>query len=142
MDILRLELPSDFRWLEVLNASLVAVAEEMAWDQEFANAVTISAIEAASNAIEHGNGMDPAKRVCMQIGLGGGRFVLGVCDNGPGVDPSVLERPMPPPGDLTMRGRGFSIMNTLMDEIRFLRAPDGRFLLELEKALPDGDGAE
>ncbi len=139
---IHLEIPSDFRWLDVLNASLMAVAEEMQWDGDFTNAVSISAIEAASNAVEHGNAMDAGKRVCMQIRVSGGKFVMGVCDDGPGVDESVLARPLPSPDDLSLRGRGFSIMKALMDDIRFLRSPDGRFLLELEKALPEPGEAE
>jgi anti-sigma regulatory factor (Ser/Thr protein kinase) len=139
---IHLEIPSDFRWLDVLNASLMAVAEEMQWNQDFTNEISIAAIEAASNAVEHGNSMDAAKRVCMRIRVSGGKFMLGVCDDGPGVDPSVLERPLPGPDDLSLRGRGFSIMKALMDDIRFLKSPDGRFLLELEKALPKPGEAE
>ena len=139
---IRLEIPSDFRWLDVLNASLMAMAEELDWDQDFTNAVTISAIEAASNAVEHGNGLDTRKRVRIDIELDGGRLVLGVSDEGPGVDPGVLDRPPPPPDALAVRGRGFSIMKALMDEIRFRRNGDGRFRLEMEKAVPGGDGAE
>lgn len=142
MNIIRLELPSDFRWLDVLNASLNALAEEMDWDSEFSNAVSIAAIEAASNAIEHGNGLDTSKSICVQIALGDTRFVLGVCDDGEGVDASVLERPLPGPEDLAVRGRGFAIMKALMDEVRFLKNADGRFLLELEKALPQASDVE
>jgi anti-sigma regulatory factor (Ser/Thr protein kinase) len=138
----RLEISSDFRWLDVLNASLTAVAEELEWDVDFTNAVSISAIEAASNAIEHGNGLDSSKKVWMKVNFEDGKFMMGIRDEGPGVDASVLDRPAPRPDDLSLRGRGFSIMNALMDDIRFLRDDEGQFTLELEKLLPESGEAE
>ncbi len=137
-----LEISSDFRWLDVLNASLTAVAEELEWDLDFSNAVSISAIEAASNAIEHGNGLDSSKKVWMRVRFEDGKFLMRICDEGPGVDASVLDRPLPSPNDLSLRGRGFSIMNALMDDIRFLRDDEGRFTLELVKVLPESGEAE
>jgi len=139
---IRLEIPSEFRWLDVLDAGLMALSEELGWDREFTNAVSISAIEAASNAVEHGNGMDPGKRVGLRIELTRGKLLLAVRDEGPGVDATILDRPAPGPGDLAVRGRGFSIMKALMDDLRFGRRGRGCFVLELEKALPEQDAPE
>ena len=136
-DLLFWEIPSDFRWLEIINCSIHAVGQEQGWSEEDQHALAIVGIELVSNAVEHGNKFDASRRVRVEMEISADRFRMAVSDEGPGVDPEILDRPVPEPSpdDLMPRGRGFSIMQVLVDAVRFDRDDSGRFRVELEKSL-------
>ena len=135
-ELLFWEIPSDFRWLEIINCAIHAVGQEQGWCEEDQHALAIVGIEAVSNAVEHGNRFDSSRRVRVEMEVSPTRFLMAVTDEGPGVDPSVMDRPLPEPTpeDLMPRGRGFSIMKVLVDVVRFTRDDSGRFRVELEKS--------
>ena len=135
--LLSWEMPSNFRWLEIINCSIHAVGQEQGWSEEDQHALAIAGIELVSNAMEHGNGFDVSRRVRVEMEVSADRFRMAVSDEGPGVDPEVLDRPVPEPSpdDLMPRGRGFSIMQVLVDAVRFDRDEAGRFRVQLEKSL-------
>ena len=141
-ELLFWEIPSDFRWLEIINCAIHAVGQEMGWCEEDQHALAIVGIEAVSNAVEHGNGFDPTRRVRVEMEVSPTRFLMAVTDEGSGIDASVLDRPVPEPSpdDLMPRGRGFSIMKVLVDAVRLGRDDSGRFRVEMEKSLSPAPG--
>jgi serine/threonine-protein kinase RsbW len=138
LDILRWDLPSDFRWLGVMNAALQEIGQALDWAQSDLNQISIAAIEAVSNAIEHGNCFQSDLRVMVEMGVAEGRFSIAVTDDGTGFDESRLSAPAPAPDDpsfLGARGRGIFIMREIMDDISIRRDEAGRFMVELGKAV-------
>ncbi|MCB1164500.1 MAG: ATP-binding protein [Candidatus Krumholzibacteriia bacterium] len=138
VDILRWDLPSDFRWLGVINAALQEIGQALDWEQDALNQISIASIEAVSNAIEHGNRFDGSLRVSIELGVGENRFRIAVTDGGPGFPVDRLDAEAPSPDDpafLGARGRGIFIMREIMDSIRIRRDEAGRFVVELEKAV-------
>lgn len=136
LDILRWDLPSDFRWLGVLNAAVQEIGQALDWSQEDLNQISIATIEAVSNAIEHGNNFQAEQRVRVELGVGERRFRISVSDQGEGFDSERLAAPSPSPDDpafLGARGRGIFIMREIMDAISIRRDDAGRFVVELEK---------
>jgi serine/threonine-protein kinase RsbW len=145
VDVLRWDLPSDFRWLGVINAALQEIGQALEWSDEELDQISIASIEAVSNAIEHGNRFSPDLRVAVELGLSAARFRIAVTDGGPGFAAERLSTPAPAPNDpafLGARGRGIFIMREIMDEVRVRRDPAGRFVVELEKAVGAGDLAD
>ncbi|MBM4119119.1 ATP-binding protein [bacterium] len=138
VDVLRWDLPSDFRWLGVINAALQEIGQALDWDQAELNQISIASIEAVSNAIEHGNRFRAELRVGVELALSETRFRIAVSDGGPGFPPERLRAPAPAPEDpafLGARGRGIFIMREIMDAVRTRRDEAGRFVIELEKAV-------
>jgi serine/threonine-protein kinase RsbW len=82
--------------------------------------VTLSVIEAGTNAIQHGSGRDPAKPVDVVFYVHPDRLEVSVHDQGPGFDLDDVS------GDITLpehlldaRGRGIFIMRACMDSVDF-----------------------
>lgn len=138
LDTIRWDIPSDFRWLGVLNAALQEIGQALDWAQSDLNQISIAAIEAVSNAIEHGNRFQSELRVVVELGVSAHRFRIAVADDGQGFDESRLGTQAPAPDDpafLGARGRGLFIMREIMDDISIRRDEAGRFQVELEKAV-------
>lgn len=143
LQILRWDLPSDFRWLGVVNAALQEIGQTLDWTQEDLNQISIAAIEAVSNAIEHGNLFQVEQRVAVELGVTEHRFHLAVSDAGSGFDETLLQAEIPAPDDpafLGARGRGIFIMREIMDAIHIQRDDAGRFMVVLEKAVGGDPG--
>ncbi|MBN2171616.1 MAG: ATP-binding protein [Candidatus Krumholzibacteriota bacterium] len=143
-EVLRWEIPSLFRWLGVIDAALQEVGQELAWEREELNEVSVAVIEAVSNAIEHGNRFEPARSVQVELRASGRHLRFRVSDEGPGFASDRLDQPTPSPESpefMMSRGRGLFIMRDIMDAIRIQREA-GRFVVELDKELkaPVGTG--
>ncbi len=137
-EILRWDLPSRFRWLGIIDAALQEIGQEFEWAPELLNQISIAAIEAVSNAIEHGNRFDSEQRVRVELRVEDGRFIFSVSDSGPGFNRSRLTTVPPAPDDPAFfgaRGRGIFIMREIMDAVRTHKDDEGRFVIELEKTL-------
>jgi len=137
-ETLRWEIPSGFRWLPVIDAAMQEIGQELEWDQNVLNQISIAVVEAVSNAIEHGNKFGSEKQVQVELSLRKESLELRVFDLGDGFDPSLLTAKAPSLDDprfLNARGRGIFIMREIMDEIRTRTDEAGRFVLELHKTI-------
>jgi anti-sigma regulatory factor (Ser/Thr protein kinase) len=63
--------------------------------------------EAVTNAMEHGNGWDPGKKVAVVVSHTAGRLRIAIGDEGGGFRPDAC---MPAAGVLKDRGRGLPLM--------------------------------
>lgn len=76
--------------------------------------------EALANAVVHGNGENPSKRVYVECRCyTDGELSIAVRDEGPGFDTSAVPDPTTPESRLFEHGRGIYLMKTLMDEVWF-----------------------
>jgi serine/threonine-protein kinase RsbW len=78
--------------------------------------------EALANAIRHGCGNDPSKRVevCVACDESKGMLIV-VRDPGPGFDPGAIPSPTLGHNLYRHHGRGIYLINQLMDEVSFDR---------------------
>ncbi|HEX3966431.1 MAG TPA: ATP-binding protein [Edaphobacter sp.] len=81
------------------------------------SAFYIAMSEALANAVTHGNGGEPSRKVhvCWTCEPGGGLSVL-IRDEGSGFNPGDIETPKDIEND---RNRGIRLMRSCMDEIQF-----------------------
>ena len=85
-------------------------------------AVELALREALSNAVVHGNRMDPRKRVEIRCRCERGKGVwLIVKDQGKGFDPIALPNPLGSEERQAEHGRGIYLMKLMMDEVSFWR---------------------
>jgi anti-sigma regulatory factor (Ser/Thr protein kinase) len=114
---IKLILPGGLGFLRVVDRVSDSVGEYMGFDEEERNAVAISAVEAATNAIQHGCESDETKCVTMSYYMEGDLLRVTVHDPGVGFDPDAKECAMEETG--VCRGRGIAIMKSFMDEVLF-----------------------
>jgi serine/threonine-protein kinase RsbW len=117
--LIELRLPSQLRFLGVVDAVVQSFASEFGLVPDDINSISTAAIEAASNAIEHANKFDDKKRVLLRLRGRGNVIEIEVEDEGEGFDPRPYERELGTEDLLKMRGRGIFIMRSFMDEVRF-----------------------
>ena len=88
--------------------------------KETEDEIEIAVLEALANAVIHGNGENPAKRVHLSCRCSmDGEVSIVVRDEGEGFDSRAVPDPTEPEGLLLTHGRGLHLMRTLMDEVSF-----------------------
>ncbi len=122
----QLTIPSRLELLPIVDQLTAGIAERMEFDDESRMQSSISVMEAGTNAIQHGNRIDPQKSVEMFFALKPDRLEVTVKDKGPGFDLSrVLTDITTPEHLLDLRGRGIYMMRTCMDQVDFRFGPEG-----------------
>ncbi len=83
--------------------------------------VMLATIEAANNAIVHGNKLDPEKKVKVEIIKRKERIEIYVEDQGNGFDYMRIPDPTAPENIENIHGRGVFLMKQLSDEVNFYK---------------------
>ena len=89
------------------------------FEQDDIFAIHLALEEAFQNAVEHGNKMDPNKKVQIDYFINAEKFEISVTDEGHGFKPE--EVPDPRLGDNIYRpdGRGVLLINSYMDVVKY-----------------------
>jgi serine/threonine-protein kinase RsbW len=112
--------------IEYIDA-LHALAEEMAKlaglgeDETFSFALAVR--EAATNAVTHGNGKDPAKKVTVSFALRQEALTAVVVDQGTGFDFQGAADPRLVENRFKTSGRGLLLMRSFVDEVEYTHDP-------------------
>lgn len=124
---IRLVFGSDVRLVDVAHAAAEAMAGIAGFDEDDALNIGIAVREAVINAIVHGNGRDPKRKVDVVLKAKRRAIEARVRDEGSGFDPRGA--PDPTSGDNVLRtsGRGLLMIRAFVDEVRF-KQRDGRGL--------------
>lgn len=114
-----LSIPGRIEYLDLVDNVIEAVNELMEFKEEDATAVSISVIEAGTNAIQHGCGNGDGLRVHLRFIVDAEQLTIEIEDPGKGFNPATLPDPTSPDNILKERGRGIFIMRQMMDELDF-----------------------
>lgn len=133
-DEVRLVVPSRIESLAVINAVAEEVAQQLDFDEETRNAITISVVEAGTNAIQHGNQEDSSKPTEVLFRTENGKLVILIRDQGSGFDPASVGEPLVGNDLFAEHGRGVHILRSFMDEVHWRF--DGGTECRLVKYLP------
>ncbi len=126
VETIRLTIPSRLELLPLVDQLAAGISERLAFDEESRMQISISVLEAGTNAIQHGNRIDPAKRVDLAFELHPDRLEVVVHDVGKGFDVEKLLTDVTSPEHLLdLRGRGIYMMRSCMDTVDFSFGPDG-----------------
>lgn len=112
-------IPSRTEHLSVVNRVTEEIADHLGLGDEDKNALATAVIEAATNAIQHGNRNDAKKRVSVRFVVTPAKLEVIVKDQGSGFDPDKVDDPLRPENLLRERGRGIFIIRAYMDQVRF-----------------------
>lgn len=134
---IRLDLPSTFEVLELVQLIGDDIGRRVRLDEEALHSVRIAVRESIINAIKHGNRNDSRKRVHLEFTEleedDGAGLAICVRDEGAGFDPSTLPDCLAPENLLKCSGRGIFLIRSFMDEFVMQRAPEGGMELRMVK---------
>jgi len=88
-------------------------------DHDVYGNLLIATLEAANNAITHGNKLNVDKQVEIVFAMDDQKILLTVRDEGPGFDYKNIPDPTSPENVENMSGRGVFLMTKLSDKIEF-----------------------
>jgi len=119
-------------FLGVPDSVIQEVGSELPFEQNELDELSTSVIEACTNAIEHGNGLQEERTARVVLDFTAERFEVTVWDHGAGFDPGDRDLSKMPQDLMQERGRGLYMMSTFCDELNFLRE-NGEFGVRLVK---------
>ena len=112
-----------------ISSSLAAVAEvvqvvinealTLQYTDHAVFAIRLALEEALVNAIRHGNGSDPQKKVQIDYAVTSRQVTITVCDEGPGFHPEHVPDPTLDENLRKPYGRGVLLMKAYMDKVTF-----------------------
>ena len=105
---------------------------EFGWSDGDVYAVRLALEEGITNAIRHGNQLDPNKQVTANCRLAAKRVWIEILDEGHGFDPERVPDPTEPENLERPGGRGLLLMRSYMTRVEY--SPRGNHLV-MEKHL-------
>lgn len=119
-EVIAIRIPSRLELLSILDRVCESVCQGLEFDEDAAVQVSMSVIEAGTNAIQHGHKRDASKPVDVEFRVLPQALEVLVRDTGAGFDPSVVNGDVTSPAHiLDARGRGIFIMRSCMDRVDF-----------------------
>ena len=135
---IHLSLPSRPDFVATLHGFFTSLGVVCDLDEDASVAVATAVIEAATNAVQHGNRFDETKRIDIAVKVLPDALQISVRDMGPGFDASILDRGLPD-NLFAERGRGIALMRALMDDVAFDSSSSGT-TVRLTKQIPSASG--
>lgn len=116
---MELSLETDFSSVERVVEETESFLEGRIADEDLAYRVVLLATEAVTNAIEHGNKLDPSKKVFLRVSLLESHVEIVCEDEGAGFDPAKTDDPTESENLFRERGRGILFMEEMADDVQF-----------------------
>ena len=114
-----------------------AQINECGWDETASFAVRLAMDEALSNALQHGNGGDPAQVIELVVKVDGETVSLTVTDQGQGFKPESVPDPTADENLTISSGRGLALIYAFMSKVTIV--PPGNCIeMQLDRADAQG----
>lgn len=117
--VIRLDLPSSVQHVYLLDTIILEILNEMEFDEETSEQVSLAVIEAGTNAIKHGNQEDLSKSAHFEFIIQPDKLTVIVQDEGKGFNREDVPDPLDPANLLKSSGRGIFLMEACMDSVTF-----------------------
>ena len=111
--------PSEVKNIIIAENLVDEISEKFNLGSEIYGNILISIIEAVNNAIVHGNGAVPSKKVSLSYNINGKFLSFKIADEGEGFDFKKTPDPTTPENIEKPHGRGVYLMQNLADEVNF-----------------------
>jgi serine/threonine-protein kinase RsbW len=136
-ETISVRMPSRLELLGVLDKVTDSLCERMEFGDDDRSRVTMSVIEAGTNAIQHGHGRDASKPVDIEFHVLPDALEILVHDSGKGFDLKSVNGDVTTPDHLLdVRGRGIYIMRECMDTVEFKFSSTGTTCRLVKKRTP------
>ena len=100
-------------------------ASQAGFDEDARGGISMAVREAMINAVMHGNGYSPEKRVKLSFDHSGDNLVITIRDEGAGMNPEEVPDPLAPENLMKQSGRGIFLMRAFMDDVQFRKLEPG-----------------
>jgi serine/threonine-protein kinase RsbW len=129
--IYQLSLQSTYEEAESIPEFVENLQKETGLDEDSSSKLMLLLSEAVTNAIVHGNGEDPSKKVEVEIALKPDSIITTVEDEGDGYDPDEdADNPLDDDNLLKEGGRGIFLIQEISDEMEYFNEGRGiKFVL-------------
>ena len=114
-----LNIPSKIENLRIVEKAVDEVSAECNLHSELYGNILIATIEAANNAMLHGNKLDESKNIDIVFNVDDKYLRITVKDQGKGFDYQNIPDPTSPENIEKINGRGVFLMERLSDKINF-----------------------
>lgn len=131
--MLEISLPSSIEYLPLVDAVCEAFCAWAGLPGEMSDEVSMAAIEAATNAIVHGNKCERSKKMRAVFEKRACEIVVTFTDEGEGFDPGGVPSPVDVENMLKDSGRGIYIMREIMDAVEFEQPKTGGTKLRMTR---------
>ena len=119
-ETIAVRIPSRLELLAILDRITESVCQRLQFDEDTCCQVSMSVIEAGTNAIQHGHNKDAARPLDVEFHLFPDALEVTVQDTGPGFDVAGVNGDITSPEHIfDARGRGIFIMRSCMDRVDF-----------------------
>jgi serine/threonine-protein kinase RsbW len=114
-----ISIPSKIDNLRKIEKVIDEISAEFKIGEDQYGNILIAALEAANNAILHGNKLDEKKNVNITFSFEEKTLMIKVEDQGPGFDYAHVPDPTAPENIENVNGRGIFLMEKLSDSLEF-----------------------
>ena len=128
--------PSDPDFIPAIDEFVLSKINCLNLVEDTLNDLSLSVSEAISNAMVHGNKLDPNKDVTVLIIISDDELILSIMDEGDGFDPDSVPDPTKPENIMLDSGRGIHIMRSFIDDLVYNFSSEGtelRLIIKLNK---------
>ncbi|MBK9164101.1 MAG: ATP-binding protein [Acidobacteria bacterium] len=128
-------LPSEIGSVDMAASAAEDFAKACKVPDEALTAIDLAVRESVANAVKHGNRLDADKNVEITLSIAESVFEIRVRDFGIGFNVDAIPDPTDPANLLSASGRGILFMRSFMDEVEWLRHPEGGMVVRMAKNL-------
>jgi serine/threonine-protein kinase RsbW len=111
--------------LDLIQMLTDCITSFMCFDEDSAHWIGMSVRESVTNAIQHGNKLDPNKIVDVCFEVAPDQLSVSVKDQGSGFQAEMIPNPLDTDNLLKPTGRGIFYIRTFMDEVEFKTLSQG-----------------
>jgi serine/threonine-protein kinase RsbW len=111
--------------IDCAESEALEMARRNGFRESIVGHIGLAVREIMINAVIHGNGCDPHKKVVVTMSRTPDKLKIVIADEGEGFDPDHLPDPLSPEGLLRGSGRGVYLARAFMDEFHVQRDPVG-----------------
>ena len=131
---------STLDYLDLVQIITDCITGSMGFDEDSAHWIGMSVRESVTNAIQHGNKLDPNKKVEILYEIAADRIGITVKDQGKGFRIDDLPNPLEPENLLKPSGRGIFYIRSFMDQVDFRMQPQGGMEVYMLKRVSSNQG--
>lgn len=135
-DRIEIRIGSALEYLDLVQTLTDCITDFMGFDDDTAHWIGMSVRESVTNAIQHGNKLDPNKRVDIRFEVAPDCLDISVTDQGNGFQVDRLPNPLDPENLLKPSGRGIFYIRSFMDEVEFIPHSHGGMEVHMVKKVP------
>jgi serine/threonine-protein kinase RsbW len=120
MDSEKLHFDSIYDNINLVEKFIVDICEKYKIEEDNFGNILLAVTEAVNNAIQHGNNLDPKKKINLAYESNNKNLSFTIADEGKGFDYNTLPDPTEPNNIEKPNGRGVFLMRHLADTVDFI----------------------